>query len=138
MTEEVFMEFEEVGPIVVATVEAEHVLDALNADQFGKALLGYVNEHPGLNLLLNFEHVDYLSSAVLTELLRTKKALEKCEGSMRLCSLNIEIRKVFNITNLDQVFTINKDLTTALDHYKRALVMMQEDKKWERTGKHIL
>ena len=123
--------FEPRGEITVAHVQAVTVLDADNVNHFGEEALSYVSEHPGTNLLLDFQHVAYLSSAVLTELIKLKNTLEGSQGSVRLCSLNPQIRKVFEITNLDQVFVIEKDVETAIPKYERSLAVEREEKSWD-------
>jgi len=132
MTRGFHVAFEKQGAITVATIKATRVLDALNVTEFGQELLKYVNEHPATNLLINFEHVHYLSSAVLTELLRIKEALESTNGSLRLCALNKDIRRVFEITNLDKIFTIYDDPSTAPQRYERSLQIEAEDQAWLR------
>ena len=91
----------------------------------------YVEKHPRANLLLDFEHVDYLSSAVLTELLRLHKFLMDQGGHLRLCSLNDDIRKVFEITNLDKLFMIYEDADAGVVKFKRSLAVEAQDRAWE-------
>ncbi|HIJ66448.1 MAG TPA: STAS domain-containing protein [Candidatus Hydrogenedentes bacterium] len=124
--------FREDEGIAVATVEAASVLDALNVDQFGKEVQKYVRGNRGIHLLLDFQKVEYLSSAVLTELLRIKKAIAEMQGTMRLCALTKEIRKVFEITNLDQIFVIDHNVETALPRYRRALQVAAQEETWKQ------
>jgi anti-anti-sigma regulatory factor len=85
MSDESLLVFENHGRIVEGRIQAASVLDALNVARFGAEVLGLVKAHPGINLLLDFTHVDYLSSAVLTELLRiheaTKTAEDRCASA---------------------------------------------------------
>lgn len=131
MSEGSIVSFEASGPVTVATVRTTSVLDAANVGQFGHELQKQVRAHPGTHLLLDFERVEYLSSAVLTELLRTKKALAETKGTIRLCALTAEIKKVFEITNLDQIFPIETDLESALPRYLRAIKVAQEEANWK-------
>ena len=117
-------------PITVGTVESATVLDAVNVSQFGKEVQVYLKDHAGIHLLLDFGNVEYLSSAVLTELLRIKKVIAEGKGTMRLCSLTAEIRKVFEITNLDQVFPIEQDRESAMPRYMRAIQVAQQEANW--------
>ena len=130
MTEQDILEFTVHGPITVGRILADSVLDALNVDQFGKAMLGYIESHPGVNLLLDFQQVDYLTSAVLTELLRARTAATEKGGAVRLCTLNDDIREIFQITSLEEVFPINEDVETALTHFERSLKVAEEEAKW--------
>lgn len=124
--------FEEKGPIWVGTIRANSVLSASNVSEFGAEVLAFVSERQGVNLLLNFEHVDYLSSAVLTELLRVNKAIQDSSGNLRLCAVAPIIREVFEITNLDQIFVIHSDdVETDLARFKRSLAIAEREKAWD-------
>lgn len=131
MTKGPVMKFEDFGEITVATIRAAKVLDALNVTEFGQEVLEYVKDHPETHMLIDFQYVHYLSSAVLTELLRIKEALETKKGALRLCNLNADIRRVFEITNLDQVFIIyDGDTEACVERYKRALQLEAEEEAW--------
>lgn len=126
------MTFDVHGPIVVGTLDEANMLDAMNVTDFGNSVLEYVKDKPGLNLLLNFENVDYMSSAALTELLRINEALRKNNGHVRLCGLTKDIRKVFQITNLEKLFVIHEDdsLQAALKRFERSLAIAAEEDSW--------
>ncbi|MFO8061081.1 MAG: STAS domain-containing protein [Bacillota bacterium] len=111
------------------------MLDAVNVTQFGNEVLEFVKKHPGINLMLNFANVDYLSSAVLTELLRINQAVQDARGSLRLCGLKNEVRKVFEITNLDKIFTIYGDYQQALKRFERSLDVAEQESAWSRLAK---
>lgn len=126
------LDFSQEGAIIVGTIRTSSVLSAINVAEFGNEVVAYVESRPGINLLLNFEHVDYLSSAVLTELLRVNKAIEGVNGKLRLCSLSKVILEVFQITNLDKMFTIyNEDRDGGLRRFQRALDIEAEEAAWK-------
>ncbi len=130
-TEQPLLIFEEKGHVKVGTVYASSMLSAINVAEFGKQVLQYIQKHPGLNLLLNFEHVDYLSSAVLTELLRINNAVQTTKGRLRLCAVAPTIQEVFHITNLDKVFTIHGDkVNQDLPRFERALELEVQQSAW--------
>jgi anti-sigma B factor antagonist len=137
MSVDAFLEFRVLAPITVGTVRETSVLDAINVSQFGEEVLAYVGQNAGLNLLLNFQHVDYLSSAVLTELLKINEAVKEVKGTLRLCALNADVRKVFEITNLDSVFTIYEGVDQALTNYKRSLEVASEEDGWADLRKDL-
>lgn len=130
MSDEELLDFKQHGKITIGTIHSASVLDALNVTEFGQQTVAFVTKKRGVQLLLNFEHVGYLSSAVLTELLRIKEAAEQHEGGLRLCAVSDDIRKVFEITNLDKVFTIYGDTDDAVHRYERALAVEQEEQAW--------
>lgn len=135
MNDAPLVSFETVDNITVGRVGAASVLDAVNVTQFGNEVLEFVKKHEGINLMLDFATVDYLSSAVLTELLRINQAVQDMRGNLRLCGLKGEVRKVFEITNLDKVFTIYGDYQQALKRFERSLDVAEQESAWSRLAK---
>lgn len=132
------VKFDERGLITVGHIHATSVLDAMNVSQFGQEVIGYVKQHAGLHLLLDFGRVEYLSSAVLTELLRISQACKEVGGSLRLCCLSNDIRKVFEITNLDRMFTIYSGSTDdAVIKYARSLAVEAEEEAWGQVSRDV-
>ncbi|HOD48858.1 MAG TPA: STAS domain-containing protein [Candidatus Hydrogenedentes bacterium] len=127
--------FEIVDNITVGRVGAASVLDAVNVTQFGNEILNFLKKLSGVNLMLDFENVEYLSSAVLTELLRVNQTIQNMRGNLRLCGLRSDVRKVFEITNLDKVFTIYGDYKQALKRFERSLEIAERENAWSRLSK---
>jgi anti-sigma B factor antagonist len=123
------------GRITVATVRTSSVLSALNVQDFGNEILTYIRAHGGINLLLDFSHVDYLSSAVLTELLRVNKAIQESGGRLRLCGISPAILEVFEITNLDKLFSLHSDsLENCIRRFERAIDVEASEAAWNDGG----
>lgn len=123
--------FDDRGLVKVGTIRTSSVLSAANIAEFGLEVLEYIRQHPGINLVLNFEHVDYLSSAVLNELLRVNRAIHEKGGNLRLCAVAPAIQEVFQITNLDKIFTIHSDgLEADIRRFQRSLEIAEQDAAW--------
>lgn len=126
------VDFVEEGKIVVGTIRTTSVLSAINVADFGNEVVAYIAGRPGINLLLSFENVDYLSSAVLTELLRINKAIQEVQGQLRLCGVSKVILEIFQITNLDKMFAIyHDDVTGGVRRFLRSLEVAAEDAAWK-------
>ena len=129
---EPLVDFTRRGRIDVGTIHVSSVLSAINITAFGAEVLAYIAKRPGLNLLLDFQNVDYLSSAVLTELLKIKKSVLDSEGRLRLCGLSKTILEVFEITNLDKLFDLHQDdLEPNLQRFERSLDIAIQDAAWK-------
>ncbi len=123
--------FEEHGPVVVGKVQTASVLDARNVSNLGRELLSFAERVPAAQILLDFSQVTYLSSAVLNELLKVHRKLLETNGSLRLASLNQDIRKVFEITNLDKVFVIYESCSDGIRKFQRSLEIEAQDRAWK-------
>ena len=124
--------FESKGRIEVGTVRATSVLSAINVAEFGAEVLRHVEARKKVNLLLNFEFVDYLSSAVLTELLRINKAVQDQQGQLRLCAISDTIREIFEITNLDKIFVLSADdVQDSVRKFEKSLDIAAKEAAWD-------
>jgi anti-anti-sigma factor len=67
------------------------------------------------NLLVDLHGVDYVSSAGFWALLAGARLLEARSGRLLLCGLSGEVQRLFDLTSLDQMFTIypNRELAIA-------------------------
>lgn len=126
------VDFKESGRITIGTVRASSVLSAINVAEFGREVLHFVEKNPRLNLLLSLEHVDYLSSAVLTELLRINKAVQEQNGQLRICAIAPTIREIFQITNLDKLFVLSdEDADSNVKRFERAIEIAAQEAAWQ-------
>lgn len=111
------------APIVIGTAAPESMHDLASMKRFGDQVVGIVKKHSGLNLMLSFEKVEYLSSAALTELIRINDLLTEEKGHFSLCGLSPDMYKVFEITKLDKLFGLNwdEDVATSIQRFKLAV-----------------
>ena len=116
----------------IGTIQSSKVINPINVSVFAEDVINYVQKHHKLVLVLNFEHVDYLSSSVISELLRIRKAIEQVGGDLRLCGVSDMILEVFEITNLTTMFTIHKDGVEAdIRRYKRMKEVAAQESAWK-------
>lgn len=67
--------------------------------------------------LVNFEKLDYISSAGLRVLLVTAKQLKGIDGEVRICNVNELVREVFDISGFTTIFKIFGSESEALDGF---------------------
>ncbi len=68
-------------------------------------------------ILVNFEKLQYISSAGLRILLAAAKQLKAADGELRICDLNEVVKEVFDISGFSTIFKIFKSETDALDSF---------------------
>lgn len=130
------VKFETHGNATLGTIEDSTVLNARQVADFGNFVVRYVGAHPGVNILLNFENVDHLSSSAITELIRIKDAVQAADGMLSLCGLSDSILQVFEITNMLDFLHVHKhdSADVALKKFQRAIDIAKEDKDWGNSG----
>ena len=74
-------------------------------------------EKGGKRFLVNFEKLDYISSAGLRVLLAAAKQLKGIDGELRICSLNEVVGEVFDISGFTTIFQVFGSETDALDGF---------------------
>jgi anti-anti-sigma factor len=67
---------------------------------------------------LDFTNVRNINSSNLARLLRLRKSLIESDGKLALFALNAQVAGVFQVTALDKVFVITKDLEAAVASLK--------------------
>jgi len=82
------------------------VLDELNVQQLGQELNDLVDKAYMTKMVINFEQIRFLSSAVLGKLISLHKRLQKEKGRLAFCCINKDIMQVFKITRLDKLIPI--------------------------------
>jgi len=67
--------------------------------------------------LINFEKLDYISSAGLRLLLATAKKLKSTSGDLRICCLNPTVQEVFDISGFSSILSVTATEQEALDAF---------------------
>jgi len=98
---------------VVSFVD-EKILEEMDIRALQETIMSVIEQSKGINLVLDFGNVRFLSSAVLGLLIRISKRVYERDGRLKLCSINPKIYEVFKITRLTQTFDIYKDVESAI------------------------
>ena len=88
-------------------------LDSNTSDPFEKQLLGLV-EGGATRLVLDFQELDYISSAGLRVLLKAAKELKRNNGRLALCSLKDYIKEIFEMSGFVSFLPIHGTLEETL------------------------
>ena len=108
---------EEIGGVTVARFVDKKILDETNIQHIGDQLFSLVDDDGRKKILLDFENVEYLSSAALGKLITMDKKVKAAGGKLKLCSVRPEIYEVFAITKLNKLFDIQDDQERALEGF---------------------
>ena len=87
----------------VAKINLEGRLDTVTAPEFETELKDTIADVK--NLVLDFEKLEYISSAGLRVLLAAQKMIGQ-EGSMKLVNVNDIIMEIFDVTGFTDILTI--------------------------------
>jgi len=79
-----------------------------------KNVTDVVRERGDCDVVIDFSHVDIVTSSSLSKLLKLRKLLIDCEHRLVLCSVSAATKGIFSITALDGVFEMVSDQFAAM------------------------
>jgi anti-sigma B factor antagonist len=106
--------------VTIVTFQDISILDALQIDEIGEELYELVDKKDRRKLILDFSNVKFLSSSALGVLITLHKKSAQIKGQVVLCSLRADLKKVFEITRLDRMFTFRPTEEEALAVFGRS------------------
>ena len=80
-------------------------LDSKTSPDFEKKIFGAI-EDGSISMIVDFEELDYISSAGLRVILKATKHLKRSEGRFVLCSMKDYVKEVFEISGFDTFLPI--------------------------------
>jgi anti-sigma B factor antagonist len=91
--------------VTVVTFQDNSILDTTKIEAIGQELYELVEKKDRRKLVLDFSNVRFLSSSALGVLITLRNKADTVKGKVILCGLKKDLRKVFEITRLDKLFT---------------------------------
>jgi anti-sigma B factor antagonist len=104
----------EVGDVTVVRFNDRKILDEAGIQQFGAELFGLVEQDHRKSILLNFDGVEFLSSAALGKLITLDRKVKSHKGRLKMSNIRQEIYDVFLVTKLNKVFDIREGEAEAI------------------------
>ena len=92
-----------VGDVTVVKFNDRKILDEAGILQFGAELFSLVDNDNRKILLLNFDGVEFLSSAALGKLITLDRKVKSHKGRLKMSNIRPEILDVFAVTKLNKV-----------------------------------
>lgn len=108
------LEVSESAQVSVVRFKDQKIIDPEAIQELGDELFTLVEKDNRPKIVLNFENVEFLSSAALGKLILFEKKAKKGGSKLILSNISPEIFQVFTITNLDKLFTIKDNEADAL------------------------
>lgn len=89
-------------------IQPTELLDGISANQLRREITDVMAE--GVKtILVDLQDVNFMNSSAIGALVATLKAVRAGGGEMVLCSLNNQVRIIFELTKMDQIFKIYAD-----------------------------
>src|SRR5512133_1488083 len=101
---------------VMVIIVREERLDAHNSDDL-KVEMNRLFESGTKNLVIDLKEVRFVDSSGLGALVSGFKNASTRQGSIKLCSLQAQVKSMFELTRLHRVFDIFQTIDEALESY---------------------
>jgi len=92
----------------VVNFTTSRILDQSNVQQLGEEFDELLDKHKLKKLVINFEKINYMSSAVMGKLVALHKKVKQNGGQLRLTNIAQSIYEIFEIMRFDQMFDIRE------------------------------
>jgi anti-sigma B factor antagonist len=102
------------GDVSVVKFRDRKILDEAAIQELGSELFALVEVDNRKTILLDFEGVEFLSSAALGKLITFDRKVKTAKGRLKMCAIAPGILEVFQVTKLNKVFDIRPDAGEAL------------------------
>jgi len=93
--------------VLIALVSEGRLTNEATLKQLGTDLVKLAAGCAEKKMLVNFEPVKFMSSAMLGQLVVLHKKCKELEVNLRFCGIIPDIMQVFSLTRLDKLFQIN-------------------------------
>lgn len=107
------MEIEKAKEINTFIVSIKGKIDAVTAPEFEKEMFNFINQGEN-NFLLDFNGLEYISSAGLRSILSIAKQLKPKGGNVNFFGLKGPVKDVFKISGFGTIFKIFETREEAL------------------------
>ncbi len=108
------IELDSVEEVAVVKFTDEKVMDPARIEQLGKELLRLTDSDENEKVVINFSNIKFFSSAAINKLIVMEKRMRAKGGQVMLSNLRPEVRDLFNLTSLDDLFQIEDEQQEAI------------------------
>ncbi|MEM8666481.1 MAG: STAS domain-containing protein [Planctomycetota bacterium] len=107
------------GEVLVIGFTDTKILDSQRIDQVGKELQDSIPQAIQKKMLLNFNGVSFMSSAMITKLVMLNKTCKAQDIVLKFCEVSPNVLEVFKITKLNKLFDIQDTEEKALASFDK-------------------
>ena len=102
------------GPVAVISFTTPSLSDVDSITRASTRIKDYIQQEQPTTVIFDFDKVKFFSSQVLGLMLETRAVLQNTNGRVMVSSVCPRLYRVFEITNLNQVFNFFPDRQTAI------------------------
>lgn len=112
--ENALIEIEMQDQVALVRFTTSRILDQSNVQQLGEEFDELLDKHKLPKIVINFDKVEYMSSAVMGKLVSLQKKVKAGKGKLILTNIARDIYEIFEIMRFDKLFKIRDTAEDAL------------------------
>lgn len=105
--------------ILLVYFQETGIIDESRIQNLGQDLLNLLNTGNHAKILLNLENVSLMSSAMIGKLILFGKKCQSANVDLRICSINENIKEVFDLMKLEKIFKVDEDEAQAMAAFQK-------------------
>lgn len=105
--------------ILLIYLQDVRIIDERRITALGQELNELLHETESKRIVLNFQNVSFMSSAMIGKLVEFNKRCGAAGVKLRLCDIGENVSEVFSLMRLDKVFKIDADEETSLKSFSK-------------------
>ncbi len=118
MTNAPGIEVREADGVKVIRFHDQHLFDERTIRDVAEQIAAELpNDGSPINVVLDFTGVALISSSLLSKLILLQRRVDASKGKLRLCEISPVLQQVFRTSNLDRLFSIDRDQRTSLSTF---------------------
>lgn len=102
------------GTILIVRFQDVSIIDESRIEAVGNELQVLINKSDQQKVVLSFENVEFMSSAMIGKLVHFSNMCKTEKVALRICDINPNVKKVFDLMRLDKIFAIDKDVESSM------------------------
>ena len=106
--------------VLVIYLQDVRIIDERRIAALGQELTELVHDTECKQIILSFNNVGFMSSAMIGKLVAFDKKCKSLDMKLRLCDIGENVDEVFKLMRLDKVFSIDKTEEEALQQLSKA------------------
>lgn len=103
------------GQVVIVTVEGQ--IDIDSSPKLREVFIRCISDKDK-KILVDCLKLTYIDSSGLATLIELLQRLRKIEGELKICNLSEKVKSIFEVTKLDELFSIYPTLDKALEGFE--------------------
>jgi len=110
---------EENGEVLVVYFNEAKILDEARIQQIGKELIDMVGKAANAKLLVCFQGVTFMSSAMIGKVILLNKKCKAANVKLKLCDICDNVLEVFKLMRLNKILEIHPDIDKAIAAFEK-------------------